>query len=519
MAVVEIECPHCGSKQKVSTRRVATEAMCLKCGQLIKDPYLYKAAPEEMQLDVRLKGRIVTDFGTTKLEDLKSRSDEYTGKFEPVDDDASGEYESREETTVRFDSGMYTMPKNETRRISTAAKTYTIGLSLLAVVTVVVVAIGFQMLYGDGQDRHEELDTAGGGNTRLERYPSGAVKVQWTIADTGDDVPHGTWTEFYRTGEKSLEGRYHMGERVGTWTGWHDNGRKSLEGAYESDEPVGIWTEWHPTGHKLSQGEYVDGEKHGEWRTWHRGGQLDSVQRYENGRPVGEFIALWPDGTRRMVGRWENGRRVGRWVSYHDNRVIEKVEHWQDGILHGETYGNHRNRHQCLRGEWNEGLRHGEWTWWHYTGEPEKQGRFEDGIEVGEWKEWHVTGDLKLEGSYDNGVKHGRWLQYDEQGKLAARRVYEAGKLTDEQHYFRGNEVDRHIVRHGDGTVREEWTSLKDDEGKQIRHGWYRSYYVGGQLGEIGLYLHGRKHGDWRTFDHDGTLLQATRYDHGTESR
>ena len=491
--------------------------MCLKCGKVIKDPYLYKVAPEQMELNVRLKGSIVSEFGTTKLEELKSKSDDYTGKFEPVDDDASGEFETRDDTTVHFDSGMYSMPRTQTKRISTATKTYAIGLTILAFLATLVVVVGIQMLSGDEQAR-EELDTAGDGNTRIERWESGGIKTEWSVSSAqGGEVPDGPWTEYHRDGEKALQGQYSMGARVGNWIAWHENGREAMRSTYANDKLTGKWTEWHSSGAKSVEGEYVKGEKHGEWRTWYRGGELESVQNYDHGSPVGEAIALWPDGLRKSTGRWEEGRRIGRWVSYHDNAVIEKVENWNDGILDGETFANHRNRHKSLEGQWSEGLKVGEWKWWHATGEPAKQGAFDNGVETGKWREWYVTGDLKAEGGYDKGLKHGEWLQYDEGGDLAARREFNQGILESEQYFFKGAEVDYHVRQHEDGTVREEWTTFPGGTGDSARHGWYRNYYLGGQLAEIGQYVNGKKDGTWRTYDHDGVLLHQARFEDGRE--
>src|SRR5919108_4567702 len=107
MAAVDITCPHCNRNQKVAEHRLKETVYCLLCQQLITDVYLYKVAPKQQELTIKLKGRIVSEFGTTKLDELKSKSDEYTGRFEPVDDEDSGEVDKLEETTRLFDTGAF----------------------------------------------------------------------------------------------------------------------------------------------------------------------------------------------------------------------------------------------------------------------------------------------------------------------------------------------------------------------------------------------------------------------------
>lgn len=516
MAAVEITCPHCNRRQRVAEHRLTETVYCLMCQQLITDVYLYKVEPKQQELNIKLKGRLVSEFGTTKLEELKSKADEYTGRFEPVEEkDDSTQVRAVEDTTIRFESGAYHALPPAHRKLSTAARTYLIGGVVMALLTAAAMVAGV-MLLDDSRLKKDEIDTVGADGERIERWPSGATKVQWRIITVdGREVPDGAWREWYETGEEKVQGQYAAGKRVGSWRGWHANRQLAYEGAYVDDRQTGAWIEWHPNGRKASEGEYVEGQKHGEWRTWHAAGGLESTARFEHGRPVGEAISWFEDGRVRSSGEYKDGQKVGRWVVNHDNGVEELSEVWEGGLLHGPTAGCYRNRQQSFKGEWNRGLRSGEWSWWHPTGVLARRGQYEDGLEHGEWLEWYDIEVLRLKGSYTRGQRVGEWQEYDEDGNLSARRSYREGALAKEEFFFRGAKVQPRSETYPDGSTSMEWTVTVADDGTEIQHGYQRSYYRNGKLAELGAFVRGEKDGAWRTWDESGNLLVRETYQLG----
>ncbi|MCA8915188.1 MAG: toxin-antitoxin system YwqK family antitoxin [Planctomycetes bacterium] len=489
------------------------------CQQLITDVYLYKVEPAKQELTIKLKGRIVSEFGTTKLEDLKSKSDEYTGKFEPVDDkEESAQAGAIEETTRLFESGSFQALPERRKRLSTAAKTYLIGGIAMAALTIVVVIVGVTMLTSAGTSK-ADIDTSGGDGSRVERWPSGSKKAEWHVSRVGgEEVPDGLWQEWHEDGSQKLVGQYVAGNQVGVWRAWHANGRPASESEYSDGKPVGTWTEWHSNGVKALQGSYVDGKKDGEWRTWHTNGAFASSEKFDKGEPVGDWNTWYDDGKTKSHGLYLDGLRADRWVIYHDNGVEERSEVWKDGILDGETFGNFRNRQRSFEGTWKGGKRSGTWTWWYINGEKAKEGAFEDGLESGEWTEWHQTGGVKLTGNYLKGQRDGEWRETDEDGNLAAVRQYRQGMLKSEKHYFRGVEVQQRQTTFADGSIKGEWTVLVDMEGADLKHGYMRAYYPSGKLAELGAYVKGEKDGPWRSFDEDGNVINQDVYEDGRKA-
>ncbi len=91
---------------------------------------------------------------------------------------------------------------------------------------------------------------------------------------TGADLKHGTWTEWYPSGNKKTEGQYDHGVAIGRFAWWYDNGQKQAEVDYQNGVLGGTWITWHPNGLKESQAEYRNGELVERWMHWNADGKL-----------------------------------------------------------------------------------------------------------------------------------------------------------------------------------------------------------------------------------------------------
>ena len=95
---------------------------------------------------------------------------------------------------------------------------------------------------------------------------------------TGEDLQHGTWIEWYQSGNKKTEAHYDHGVAMGKFIWWYENGQKQAEVDYEAGVPSGVWITWHPNGLKESQAEYHNGQLVGQWMHWDANGKLIEVR-------------------------------------------------------------------------------------------------------------------------------------------------------------------------------------------------------------------------------------------------
>lgn len=514
MAAVEILCPHCGSKQKVPERRVAGAVTCLKCEKLVPDAYLYKVAPEQMELNVALKGKLISEFGTTKLDELKAKSDAYTGR------DTDMIYESHEDTDkapgfnpleIHIGSNRYSSAAvNKHRVLTSAARTYVIGGVILLSVLVVGSVVAWQLM--DETQGTEKIRTTGEGNVRTLMHSNGREKARWTVAETDQgEVIDGLYEEWWPSGKPKLSGQYAMGLKNGTWRSFHEVGPLEAEEHYDNGTPVGTWTEWHISGQKAGEGSHKDGLRHGRWLKWYPDEQLESVSEYDAGVPVGMWMTFYPDGARHLSGRYELGRKDGKWVSLHDNGAEELVETWIAGQREGEVRGQHANRQRSVTGQYAGGKRVGDWCWFNLSGSVARQGKFVNGQEDGEWIENYPSGALLRKGSYRAGQREGLWEEFSQNGELEVRTEYDAGSISTEQHFFRGEAVEIRRESRED-ELATEWT-VKPGTGTQ--HGKWREYHKGGTLALEGYFVNGVREGTWTRYDPTGNVIEVYRYING----
>jgi antitoxin component YwqK of YwqJK toxin-antitoxin module len=107
-------------------------------------------------------------------------------------------------------------------------------------------------------------------------------------APTGEDQKHGTWTEWYRSGNKKTEAQYDHNVAVGKFTWWYENGQKQAEVEYQMGVYNGTFTTWHANGLKESQAEYRNGELVDKWMHWDADGKLVEMRDPSKAAPEGK---------------------------------------------------------------------------------------------------------------------------------------------------------------------------------------------------------------------------------------
>jgi hypothetical protein len=67
---------------------------------------------------------------------------------------------------------------------------------------------------------------------------------------------HGTWTNFYNTGEVWSETSYDNGKKEGKSTVYFQNGKVKYEGQYKDDKYFGTWKFYDETGKQVEEKKY-----------------------------------------------------------------------------------------------------------------------------------------------------------------------------------------------------------------------------------------------------------------------
>ena len=308
-------------------------------------------------------------------------------------------------------------------------------------------------------------------------YPSGNLQTEVTFKD---DLKNGYYKEYAENGDLQKILKYINGE---------------VQTEAKEIQKLEVQNEYYPNGKVKISAMFRNGLQEGVMRQFDSAGVIRKAFVYKSGVMVGEGIVkedgdrqgpwkdYYPDGSVRAEGNYENGKQVGEWKFYYQGGKLEqKGKFSKSGKLEG-TWKWFFDNGQLQREEsFRAGLKDGLSTTYDESGKVVEEGEFIDGNEDGVWFE--KIGDAYMKGSYSNGLRNGKWAYY----YLNAN-----GDRTDSICYFRGSYVE------------------DNPDGKHV---WY---YENGKVKTEGVYVMGKKEGDWYMYNEDGTLFLIITYRNGIE--
>ena len=82
------------------------------------------------------------------------------------------------------------------------------------------------------------------------------------------------------------KGKYHYknGKLDGLSTEWYKNGQKELEGQYKDGKEEGLHTSWYENGQKAGEEHYKNGKGDGLTTIWYKSGKKNVEKYYKNGK-------------------------------------------------------------------------------------------------------------------------------------------------------------------------------------------------------------------------------------------
>jgi antitoxin component YwqK of YwqJK toxin-antitoxin module len=134
--------------------------------------------------------------------------------------------------------------------------------------------------------------------------------------------------------------------------------------------------------------------------------------------------------------------------------------------------------------EYDNGLKDGMHTEYDENGKIVEEGEYVKDQEDGPW--FLTIGDYLERGTYRDGLKNGKWVSY---------HLTRMNEKTDSILYFSGSFVE------------------DNPDGKHIY------YWDNGKVKDEGLYLMGKKEGDWIKYEYDGTPFLVITYKNGIETK
>lgn len=338
----------------------------------------------------------------------------------------------------------------------------------------------------------------------LIEYKKGFVVDRMRInRKDGNGKKQGRWCTFWDNGNLRTETGYRDDLRNGYMKEYAENGDLLKVVKYVNDEPevtaeeirkLDVTNEYYPNGKVKISAMFRDGVPEGVRREYDEQGTVVKALVYHNGIVLSEGIVLddgnrsgpwkdfYPDGSLKAEGKYENGKQTGTWKYYYPDGRTEQTGKFSRGKADGEWKWYYPDGSVLREESYRAGKRDGVSTEYDEAGNIVQQGDFLEDLEDGVW--FSITGDTYTRGTYRDGMRNGLWTSW---------YLNRNGSVTDSVCFFKGSFID------------------DNPDGKHI------TYWENGKIKEEGLYVGGRKEGDWYLYNSDGTLFLVITYRQGAE--
>ena len=364
-------------------------------------------------------------------------------------------------------------------------------------------------------------------------------------------VKDGTWTSWYKNGQKREESEYKEGKSHGRSTTWYKNGQKEFEINSRDDLYDGAMTSWYENGQKMEEVNFKDDKKDGKSTIWNENGQITAERTYKDGNLVSETHYTY-----HVNGQISSER------SFKDSKQDGKSTEWHSAV-HNKTQQYYNKLRKLLRedklykrilmlkekqhveisfksedlkkeaqkvikenfpnliivegselefeftlkipssaykkeeGYFIDGKKDGIWTWWDENGQITSEKYYKDGKETVVKTKYHENGQILALVYYKNNITVGK-TKYS---------YYPNGQMKYEENLYRDMLNGKRTMWYENGQKRFEG-NFKNDK----RDGKNTWWYENGQIESEGNYINDWENGKWTQWYKNGQIKQEGNY-------
>jgi antitoxin component YwqK of YwqJK toxin-antitoxin module len=254
--------------------------------------------------------------------------------------------------------------------------------------------------------------------------------------------------------------------KLETLADYHPNGKVKISATYRSGVPEGIRREYDETGKVIKGAVFRKGIK-----------IADGITD-DQGFRQGPWKEFYDDGKTKSEGNYLNGKQVGLWKYFYQNGKIENT------------------------GSFNKaGKTEGEWKWYYDDGSIRREESFSNGLSDATMTEYDENGKIIAQGEYVDGREQGKWM-------------YQYGDIKEEGNYQEGSRDGVWKTWYANGQLLFEGKYVED-----VPDGRHTYYWENGKKKDEGIWVMGKKEGEWYKFDNEGNIFIVISYSNGIEKR
>ncbi len=232
-------------------------------------------------------------------------------------------------------------------------------------------------------------------------------------------------------------------------------------------------------------------------------------ENFVNDVKQGYTYYLFPNGKVKMKIPFQDGLEEGTAYEYaQDGRIIQIIIYKKGYIYKRQRINRYDANHQP----------EGRWMWFYPDEKIRLSGFFNHGLKNGYFKTYDEAGNLISTEKYINGEKEKKAealshlevrTDYYPDGKIKVQATYNKKGLPEgiRREYSKSGKVKKaYIFRNGKMIAKGVFT----DAGQ--REGFWKEFYLDGNLKAVGFYTKDLKTGLWKYYYHDGHIEEIGKY-------
>lgn len=393
---------------------------------------------------------------------------------------------------------------------------------------------GFRTTYQGDEITKEHFDNDVKQGYSFLLYANGKVKskipfvngLEDGIARDYDDEGNVNQLVHYKKGyvvERERINRFNSNkQKQGKWKWFfEDELTVQQEGSFKNGLKDGYWKNYDINGNLLSATKYQDGEK------LEKAEELVQLEvrtdYYSNGKV--KVVATYnkagiPEGVRREYN--EDGE-VEKSFVFRKGKIVAEGVFTDAGFRQGRWKEYYANGKLKATGDYSDDLREKVWKFYYPNGQLEQIGKYSGGNPDSLWRWYFASGKILREENFYQGKSDGIYTEFDERGEIITTGDYlegfkegfwilDIGGSREEGDYSQGLRNGVWKTIYADGMLAFEGKFVDD-----LPNGTHKWWWPNGKLKKEITFVMGRRSGELKKFNEDGTPLILISYKSGKE--
>lgn len=193
------------------------------------------------------------------------------------------------------------------------------------------------------------------------------------------------------------------GKKQGHWVKLDINKKKVYDGNFVNDVPTGTFTYFYETGETKAVTVFSKNGTIARTKMYNVGGKIMGEGKYVNEKKDSLWKFYDEEGVLLSDENYSGGKKNGVCHVYYRNGQVADERTWKDGMLNGPRVDYFETGQIKFKSTYVNDKVEGKATYYHASGKVDAEGVYKNDLKDGAWKYYKEDGTLKRTDTYQNG--------------------------------------------------------------------------------------------------------------------